>query len=211
MCYTAQTSINAWVINLISSIGLFILSDRTKYPTDTKSVSIILIFIGLMQLYDYIFWTNTQNNINKITTKIAMISNHLQPIMAFLIIYYFKGRTDIISKILVLIYSIFITLYSIGIWDKLTFTRVSELSKPSLYWEWNHGKYSQIVYTLFIITILITLFNNLNKPMSYITSVGGLVMFLFSYFKYATQFAEGRFWCYFTSLFSLFLYPFVLI
>jgi hypothetical protein len=211
MCYSAQTSLNTWIINLISSVGLYILSDKTEYSTDIKIVSVIFTFVGFMQLYDYIFWTQQQNYINKLTTKIAMISNHLQPIVLFLVILYFKGDVDSISKILVLIYSIVISIYSVEIWDKLTFTGVTEQSKPSLYWVWNHGNYSQMVYTIFLITILTVLFNNLNEPLSYITSAGGLLMFLFTFFKYKSQMAGGRFWCYFTSLFPLFLYVFVYI
>ena len=49
-----------------------------------------------MQLFNYIFWKNQKyNNINKITTKIAILFNHLQPIILILLQYIYKFKLSL--------------------------------------------------------------------------------------------------------------------
>jgi hypothetical protein len=60
MCYTLQTSINAFIINVISSIYLYYSAFRyNKIPiimaSELKVISIFLLFVGGMQFWDAIF------------------------------------------------------------------------------------------------------------------------------------------------------------
>ena len=104
MCYTSSDSLNAYLINLLSSIILF----HKSTNTDMKIASIFLLFVGQMQILDYIFWKNTTcKSTNKLTTKIAILFNHLQPIVLFLLFNYYNYEQTNISKIILLLYTLF--------------------------------------------------------------------------------------------------------
>ena len=109
MCYSANDSLIAYKINLIISLIIF------NYSIDNhiKVLSLFFLFVGQMQLFDYIFWKNQKyNNINKITTKIAILFNHLQPIILILLQYIYKFKLSLISIIVIIIYSILSIIYT---------------------------------------------------------------------------------------------------
>lgn len=201
MCYTPSTSINAFLIGIISSFLLYFKSSQeieagTSGP-EYKILGLFFGFVSFMQLFDYIFWTNYQNYTNLLFTKIATIFNHLQPIVLSYIIYKNIGLTSV-SLNLTYIYSIVILLYTINIWESLKYTEVTVESSPSLDWKWNRGDYAGIVYVLFLFTLIILAWTNL-KNTGKLASVIIFISFLFSYFKYKIQQSTGRFWCYFAA------------
>jgi hypothetical protein len=194
MCYTAKTSIKAFITGSLFSILLICFSKNKDYII----LGGFFLFISLMQLYDFIFWNNKPpSSINHITTQIACITNHLQPIILGLIIYFAKGKIETKSLATLIIYTVCITVYTLQYWNKLTYTKVNSKSSPSLYWEWNHfGKESPMIYILFLSTITVLLLYNLNSPINYIISIISILLFLFSYVKYRFIISYGRFWCY---------------
>ena len=98
MCYTAKDSLNAYVINFISSILLY----KYSNSNDMKILALFLLFVGQMQLFDYLFWVNLKcNKINKLVTKLAIIFNHLQPIVLFLLINYYGYNQSSFSKTII--------------------------------------------------------------------------------------------------------------
>lgn len=208
MCYTSSTSIKAFIIGVVSSLLLVSLSSfsTTLTTTKTKSYKIIgyfFLFVILMQLYDAIFWnyppTNKSNTIiNTITTKLAMITNHLQPIILGLLIYYFNGTLTTTSKMILIFYTICISIYSLMSWNKISTTSVTDRSSPSLDWEWNHQSGAPFVYFIFLVTLVLLFYQNVKiggKLAAFLT----LVSFLFSLYKYQIKASSGRFWCYFAA------------
>ena len=136
---------------MITSYILYTYSNNIE----NKLFAFIFAFIGLMQLYDWIFWENqditnkSQADINFVTTKLAMITNHLQPIVLALLIYYFKGKIGKISTYMLVIYVIFMMIYSIKTFNKITYTLtekvdvrrlVKDEERTSLFWEWNYNE-----------------------------------------------------------------------
>ena len=202
MCYTSSTSIKAFIIGVVSSLLLITLDFKNKNVDTNKSYKIIgyfFLFVTLMQLYDAIFWNNPPpTNTNKITTKLAMITNHLQPIVLGLLIYYFNRNMEETSKIALIVYTICITLYTINAWNKVEYTTVSNRSNPSLDWEWNHQYGAPIVYFIFLVTLIILFYQNV-KVGGILAAILTLVSFLFSLYKYQIKAASGRFWCYFAA------------
>lgn len=198
MCYNSQASIQAFIIGTISSIIL--------YQTD-PILSILAFFIYVMQLYDYIFWNNlTKNNINYIFTKIAMITNHLQPIiLALAIIYIKKDKLFNIEKISLASYTIIAIIYTIYYWNDINYTLITDESKPSLYWEWNDKDGNILLYLLYLITMLLLLYYHFTFPSNIILIVLFILSFLFSGFYYFKNKAVGRFWCYYAP-FIIFIY-----
>lgn len=193
MCYTKQTSINAFLIG--SLLSIYIMKKDNK---DLKIIGGFLLFVTFMQLFDAIFWEYPSGKINEITTKIACIFNHLQPIiLAFLIIKY-KGYLSNNNFKLLFVYTLLVTAYTLANWNLLNTTKVTEDSGMSLNWKWNHFDGSMLVYSLFLITLL-SLMLSLSSPYNKIIFGITLVGFIFSYYKYQIQRSTGRFWCYFAA------------
>ena len=207
MCYTASTSINTFVIGLLSSLLLYLKSSNdislsSQISSEYKIVALFFMFVSFMQLFDYIFWTNYRNQTNKTFTKIATIVNHLQPIVLAILIYTFSKnsseRLSSFSKYLTYFYSIIILLYTINIWNSLEYTEVTEKSSPSLFWKWNAGENAGFVYSVFLITLIILFYSNLPNIGIFVSIITAMSFFL-SFFKYQIQISTGRFWCYFAA------------
>lgn len=206
MCFTKEVSLFAFIINVISAFLLYKLSDNKEL----KIAALFFAFVGLMQLYDYIFWINQEkNSINKITTKFAMVTNHLQPIVLGLLIYYFKGVVDTCSKNLLISYIIAISVYTLYNFNKVNYTFIEKCDsthikdekkchKKSLSWEWNQKEYNNLVYFIFLLTICVLSMNNFSQPLNYILTSFALITFFVSFFNYKNN-SIGRFWCYFAS------------
>mgnify|MGYP000865759303 FL=1 len=157
-----------------------------------------------MQLFDLIFWRNqniqdpNEALVNYTVTKIAMLANHLQPIILALLIYAFTGSIGKLSQIILLVYTIVIIYYSIFIWNKITYTLEEKIeendTRSSLRWEWNLQKNNFGAYSLFIITLSIIAYENFDYPNDIILLCTNLITFLLSAYYFKTQFI-GRFWC----------------
>ena len=117
MCYDRQTSLIALFINIISSIYLFYYA---KNNNQLKAISLFFLYVGFMQFWDTIFWSyDATTKINIYSTKLAMIWNHLEPIILALLIFYIIGPLTLLSKITIIVYTVVILIYSFNIWNKL--------------------------------------------------------------------------------------------
>lgn len=204
MCYTAEDSLNAYIINLVSSILLFINAKNN----DIKIVSLFLLFVGQMQLFDYIFWKNTQcNETNKYITRVAIIFNHLQPVILYLLISYYGYEQNSLSKIIFISYIITVLVYTIKLWpnyDCVENTNVGVCcslptgSDPKvMYWKWNHLSGNMTVYILFLLYITVAWINLDNSKWFGLIS---LSTFLISMKIPPLNLSMGRLWCYIASL-----------
>lgn len=195
MCYSEQASIRALIFGMSASIILYF---------KNRALGIFFGFVTLMQFYDYLFWKNTPNN--KFWTKIAMITNHLQPIvLALAIVYANKQTLGRYSKIIILFYSLVILIYSANIWPHLTTTKVTPQSKPSLHWEWNDRQGSTIAYAVFVSALTVLSLENFEWPSNVVLSFITLATFFLSLYKFKNVHAVGRFWCHYAAFVPLVL------
>jgi len=147
-----------------------------------------------MQWYDTIFWLNqTENNINFVFTKIAMITNHLQPIILALIVYNVSLKFSSITIFFLILYIIFGIIYSTFAFNKIKYTLVTKKSFPVLFWEWNTLKGYFTMYTLFLIVFSL-LFLELPYPINYIMLFLNLTSFIFSTYSIKKS-SAGKLWC----------------
>jgi hypothetical protein len=188
MCYTFKASITNGLISLVTSILVY---TSTKNEI-VKSLALFFLFVSLMQWYDAIFWATGESRINYVFTKIAMITNHLQPLVLFYLISQNVEMTYI-SKTLLVIYSIYALIYSIYAFKTVDYTVVTDLSSPTLDWKWNNLPGAQIMYFLFLMVFALV---SLNIP-----GILGLVMlminfgtFFFSYYTFKRE-NIGQMWC----------------
>jgi hypothetical protein len=211
MCYTSTDSIVAYIINLTTSIYLY----KNAKNEDYKIIAFFFLFVGQMQLFDYLLWKNTSCNLtNKIVTKFAIIFNHLQPVALYLLVRYYKktykkeNRITKYSKLIILIYLLVIIPYTTNLWQSnnctindsvcctLPFKKENDLTV--LDWQWNTKKFSNSVYFIFVLALVI---NSLEIQTNNIVLIGILLITLGSAAKISIfNKSIGRGWCYFASL-----------
>jgi hypothetical protein len=163
------------------------------------------MFVGIMQLYDYIFWKNLPPSIiNKIVTKLAIITNHIQPFILALLIWLYKGKLGYYSKIGLLLYALLAIPFTIYNLLKVDYTDKSPVGY-GLQWDWNYLNHMRYFYTIYIITVLLLILENFNGYLRYITSIILIASFIFSLWKYNIYYVGGRFWCNYTGYIPIIL------
>lgn len=208
MCFDIITSLTTFIINITTSIALYTIAYKHKdvfISKQLKIISIFFIFVGFMQIWDAIFWTYDANTkVNIYSTKLAMIWNHLQPIVLAILIYLFIGKLTIPSMIILFIYLVMIVYYSVNGWKTLKGTEVTNKTCGSLYWQWNYMKGYKIVYTIFLLCLLLLVQQQFTGWIRMLTMFIILTTFFFSFYKYRKMASEGRFWCYYTEFCPIF-------
>lgn len=205
MCYDLQTSLIALIINIVASIILFTVESKQKTNNQLKAVALFFLFVGFMQFWDIVFWTHdATTKVNVYATKIAMIWNHLEPIILALLIYLFIGKLTVPSMIILVVYTVAIVAYSANIWSELGGTEVTKETCGSLYWKWNNMKGNILVYGLFLICFLMLCQQQFTGWVRWLCMVIITSTFFFSLYKYSINASVGRFWCYFAAFCPIF-------
>jgi hypothetical protein len=194
MCYTATDSLMAYFINFISSVILYNLSEDIEY----KVISLFLLFVGQMQLFDYLFWKNQEcNENNKLTTQMAIIFNHLQPIVLFLLQYYYGFRQTALATIIIILYGF----YSIDYTTQAL--REVECTLPDnnkMDWKWNRLNNATLYYSLFLGYLVIAGFNFTEKSTQILFALISSITFIVATKTPILNYSVGRIWCYYASL-----------
>jgi hypothetical protein len=112
-----------------------------------------------------------------------------------------KKKLNTITKSILGLYAVTAIIYSINNWDNLQGTQKTAESGDSLNWTWNHFAYSELLYALFLLSLVILIYTNFSdKGLRIISVLLVLITFFFSTWKYQIKLSTGRFWCYFASL-----------
>lgn len=199
MCYSASISVASFSISVILSLILLV--------TYSKVLGLFFVYIALMQLYDFIFWTFPYKHpMNYWVTKLAMITNNLQPIvLALLIIYVGKQKLTHINIILLLVYGVVAAIYTIYAMTKTSFTLPTKACNGGLYWEWSSLPGYLIVYSLYLALLMSLFYDHFPKPMNYILILITIVSFGLSGLFYWKHNMTGRMWCWIGAFTPLFL------
>ena len=205
MCYTANDSLIGYIINSISSILLYNISNDSQY----KVIALFLLFVGQMQIFDFAFWKNQScNSINQIITKIAIGFNHLQPIVLYLLQTAFGFKQSIISSIIFVLYLIFGLFYNI---DAFSSIKCTLPENGIINWKWNNLSGRTLYYTFFLGYLISASFNFKDNLLKIITAIITVLTILISNKTPILNKYLGRIWCYyaaFTPLLFIGLYYF---
>lgn len=209
MCYDLQTSLIALIINIVTSILLFTVASNQKINMEKnnqlKAIALFFLFIGFIQFWDVIFWSyDAATKVNMYATKMAMIWNHLEPIVLALFIYLFMGKLTMPSMIALAVYTVTIVAYSANGWSELRGTEATKDTCGSLYWQWNHMKGNTLVYGLFLICLLVLVQQQFTGWVRWLSMVIITGTYFFSLYKYSINASVGRFWCYFAAFCPIF-------
>lgn len=201
MCYSPEISKFNFVVNIITCYLLF--NYKSDITNDYKILSLFFLGVGFMQLFDYIFWLNQeQNTTNYIFTKLAMILTYLHPLLLAVYCNMYNGLDNFSMKISI-IYLIYIIIRIITIYNYVDYTLVDEKSNI-LKWKWTSPPSFGIPELFGIIYILygnMIGYNNLNYPLNIIAMIIYTLTSLLSQQKYKEN--AGAIWCKISSLVPL--------
>ena len=199
MCFNYKVSLFTFSIGIIFSI-LLIKYGNKKYKLENKITGIFFIFISFIQFIDFLLWIDIKNvfGINKITTIFAPILNVGQPIILYLIKYfYYKPNIftlidyNLPIAILNLLYFIYFIKFYITF--LLNSNLITSTKNNHLSWAWI--KYTNPYFYLFLLAINIFYLFNIKYA---------FILFIITYFclfisvKYY-YYNIGELWCFFGS------------
>jgi len=199
MCFTAQDSLNAYLINLIGSIVVFLITTDRQI----RLLCLFFLFVGQMQLFDYIFWLNNSCNLlNKITTKTAIIFNHLQPIILVLLMFIYGFNVNNFTQSIFIAYVLMSLLYN---YDALKNVDCTKSENNLMKWKWNNRKLNGFYYALFLLLLVLVGLNLPNRRIGILFSFLSVLSFFVATKRPILNISIGRIWCYYASLFPLLL------
>ncbi len=197
MCYTANDSLIGYIINSVSSIALYNITNDSQY----KVMSLFLLFVGQMQIFDFAFWKNQQCNLqNEITTRLAMGFNHLQPIV-FLFLQTFYGFQQSSLSIILFFFHIMVGIfYNIQSFTKIHCTLPAE---GVMKWKWNDLPYRELYYLSFLGYLVVASFNFKDSLFQMVSALVILLTFIVATKTPILNKSSGRIWCYYAAFIPL--------
>lgn len=203
MCFSAPSSIGAFIVGIIGSYLLYNYGNK-KYEKENQIYSIFLLYVIFMQLFDFIFWIDQKNqlNLNRIFTYIAPFFNLSQPLLLYILkIIYNKPKMNGIWDYFVLILNvIYAIVFLIGYSQFINNTKPLLTLEKGGHLEW---KWLNYFNTLYFVAFIINIFYT--SKMNY-SILSALVIFLslFLSSKLNNKFV-GEIWCFIASIGSLLL------
>jgi hypothetical protein len=197
MCYTAKDSLLGYIINTISSIVLYNISNDGQF----KVIALFLLFVGQMQIFDFTFWENQScNTINKISTKLAIGFNHLQPVIMFLLQTIYGFKQSPLSLGIFLLYLVYGIFYNMSAFSNVNCTLpVDGIMK----WKWNHLSGNMIYYTLFLAYLVVSAFNFKDNIFKILAAAVILLTIIIAHKTPLLNESVGRIWCYYAAFMPL--------
>ena len=196
MCFNAQISLSTYIIGIVGSSILFY--------QGYKAEAIFYFWVIQMQLIEFFLWMTIQSqnhsqcilpSINKLTTKLAIVINHMEPIILWVAILLFsKISLPNVVHIIVILFIIVSIFYTLNVFKIKECTTVTDDSYPHLHWKWNHGPNHIIYYSLFVIVLLLLSLFGLER--GYINALLVIVSFMISCLIYAEKHSAGALWCF---------------
>ena len=206
MCFNYETSLFTFVVGTIFSVVLMEYGN-IDFMAENEVSGIFLIFISMIQLMDFLFWIDIKNDygINKMVTIIGPLLNVCQPIIFYLIKYfYYKPNVFSLKNfnlpiaLLNLAYLIyFVTMYK-------RFLSEGELTTSTkdghLDWPWLQFANPRF----YLITLAVNIFYLFD--IKYALVLFGIVYsFLALSMKYF-YYNSGELWCFFGSFVPFIMY-----
>ena len=205
MCFNYKVSLFTFSIGILFSI-LLILYGNEKYKIENEVTGIFFIFISLIQFMDFLFWIDIKNKmgINKITTIVGPLLNAAQPLILFLIKYfYYLPPLDIFwSNPVVMLNVIYLVYFVAGYARFLSNGKLTTTSNSSEHLSWPWIKYFNSYFYVILLAINIFYLFDFNYALFVFIITYICLIFSARYFSYNV----GELWCFFASFIPFFIF-----
>ena len=153
-----------------------------------------------MQLIEYLLWSHqTYDKYNKTISLLGLILNHTQPIilgLLLLLINKNKNKNKKLILIIMLIYSLCAIKYSMQYNQYKMCTIKNKFNH--LEWKWNYLSYKYIFYFIYVITLFLLFYINIEDPSYSLFFCSTLFISLaLSNIFYSGSTAVGALWCFY--------------
>ena len=206
MCFNYKVSLFTFLIGTIFSI-LLIKYGNVKYSLENKISGIFFVFISSIQFMDFLFWIDLKNKlgINKITTILGPILNVCQPVILYLIKYFYYRPNIFTLKHFNLPVALLNILYFINfIIIYITFLSneklITHTEHGHLKWPWI--QYSNPYFYFLLLAINIFYLFNFNYALLLFVITYLFLYISVNYFSYNI----GELWCFFGSFIPLIMF-----
>lgn len=195
MCYSAESSLNSFIICTIASIYLL----NTKSDVN-KHIGVVFITVGSMQFLEYLMWIDQKCGIlNNFASKMVTIVL-LTQILAIVVGGYLFN-TVIVSKTILYYISIFIiALIVANLYNNFVYDKRKWCSKTNKYNNLEWDKYNESWYIIKIIYCLIVIcypfLLSIEKWKGILVGFLGFITLLYTKM---TLPPSGSRWCYFAA------------
>ena len=194
MCYSLEASRNIFILNILTCLTVY-------YTTSHKVLAQFFAYIGLIQLFDYILWSNqdltdpSQEKTNRSATVLSMLTLNLQPIVLALLITQGGMLLQDKSKIVVSIYTVVIAIYSWYIYGRINHTVAEDIGGvQSLNWRWTVQPYNEIIYGIYIFCLILLFYEHFTDSTRLIMIFVTMMTYLAAKINFKNSHA-GRMWC----------------
>jgi len=200
MCWSYEASMTTFVVGMVGCVLLYL---RGK-PID-RALALFAGYVLSMQGLEALMWSDPTctRGINEIASKVALIQNVGQPIVAGLLFYNFYNKTmqPYAVKIMA-VYALALLAWVFSNWELFQqkgFFCTKPSDKHDLQWNWGTGDHDNVFWGIFILAALASLFMIDDKPFA--LTIGGytLLSYVYSYYKYLNVKAVGSWWCVFAT------------
>jgi hypothetical protein len=197
MCFTANDSLLAYVIGTITSIVL-IQSPNSNFVV----LGYFFLFVTQMQIFDFIFWKNQSCSwINTLATKLAIVFNHLQPILLLALQSIYGLSLSTPSLIIGILYAVTTSVYSFNALREVDCTLPVH---GFMNWKWNALPGNTLVYGLFLASFVASSFNFSVPWIRWVTALTSVFSFIVAQKTPILNAVPGRIWCYYAALIPAF-------
>ena len=206
MCYSAESSLNAFIIGSASS--LFLLNSKNNID---KHIGFFFITVNLMQLLEYFIWKDQKcGKINQFASRLITVVLSFQVFSIMFGGYLFNTfnldkQTLLILSMLIFIYMIYVIIYNFN--NNLTWCTKKNKEGHLVWPNIDYNNFSTIIttYIFYIILGLVFPFLAKDKIKPIFVVLSGLLILIYSKLSIITKTSYESKWCYFSAFVPLFL------
>ena len=194
MCYSKELSLASFSFGLFSCLML-INFGNAKSESTNKAIGYFFLFVTFMQFIEYLMWVDIdcKNGINKFSSAIGPIFNHIQPIVLLLVATIFLEPANLISPNIVIPANILYLIYCYNQYVKYISNKSNLCVKPNecghLDWTWKKDFNYMFYFAISFINVA-NFYTNVNLMVSFGLSY---LLLLVSIFEFNSNI--GEFWC----------------
>jgi hypothetical protein len=203
MCYSAQDSLNAYfTASLLCGLLVF----GVQSPA-VRSAALFLWFVAQMQLLDWMFWQTPEcGPTNEIATALAIVLNHLQPVIFVAAQALFGIPIRSLSWIILAAYVVLSLPYTL---KGLSTVRCTSPEGGLMKWKWNLLPGGEQLYFVFFVSLIASAFNYKSKTFAGMAATLSVLSILAAMKTPRLNASVGRVWCYYAAVSPLALLPWV--
>ncbi|MGA1563733.1 MAG: hypothetical protein ACO35C_03825 [Pontimonas sp.] len=196
MCFNAEVSLGTYIAGSAGSLLL---------ASHNLPLGLLYLTVVQMQLVEYLLWRNPSCDaaVNRAATRAGIVVNHVEPLVFYLALLGTGVVIPLEAHLVVLLYTFVASGYTKEALETVQCTTLDGKRgcSPHLYWKWNDLRGKQVVYGLFLATLITLSLSAGDVEHAWIS----VATFGVSALLYSKTSAVGSMWCFIAAFLPWFL------